>query len=168
MNKGVVTRDQLDALKADVDAKQAQLNTDQDLLNRRTITAPFEGQLKDFMIHPGDYVTAGQPLVTLINSSQLKIAYALNQNYLKDIAIGNKVEIIPEESILASLAGNYVFVVNATNHAERRNIQEGIHQHNQVQILSGLAPHDRVVIEGQQKLSDGQLVHIDSDQGSTQ
>jgi membrane fusion protein (multidrug efflux system) len=46
--------------------------------------------------------------------------------------------------------------------AQRRQVTTGAVQAGRVEILSGLAPGDRVVLAGQVKLRNGQAVQIDN------
>lgn len=67
--------------------------------------------------------------------------------------------VIPDLSLVASIEGNNVFVVQ-NNRAHQVAVQVGQRWDNQVEILSGLHLNDVVVISGQQKLHDGSPVRI--------
>ncbi len=63
---------------------------------------------------------------------------------------------VPEESILASAEGEYLFVVRADK-AERQPIEAGARYQGEVEILSGVQAGDLVVTAGQGKLRGDQV-----------
>ncbi len=66
----------------------------------------------------------------------------------------------PAEAVLTAPSGErYVFMVDQGK-AHRRVIEVGIEQDKTVQILSGLAAGQRVVVAGQAALRDGQAVRV--------
>jgi RND family efflux transporter MFP subunit len=56
--------------------------------------------------------------------------------------------------------GDYVFVVGDDNHAHRRNVSSALLPGEDKEVLSGIKAGDRVVVEGANKLSDGEPVQI--------
>lgn len=69
--------------------EQAQLD-----LEFSTIVAPTHGFIESFDIDLGYYASAGQPLTTLISSSDVWIQANLKENNLSQMKIGNEVEFI--------------------------------------------------------------------------
>lgn len=59
----------VDALSAQVDALQAQVDTAQRAIQNASITAPFAGVIASRSAEPGQSVTPGSPLVTLVDLS---------------------------------------------------------------------------------------------------
>ncbi len=68
--------------------------------------------------------------------------------------------VLPEQAVLASLQGNYVFVVNDKQHAVRTPVTTGAHYQGKVEITQGLSAGSRVVTAGQQKLHSGSVVNV--------
>lgn len=67
--------------------------------------------------------------------------------------------ILPDRAVLRGPAGDSSFVfLYEDGTAVRRDIQTGYRQNDSVQIVSGLSPDDRVIVEGQFFLEDGQAV----------
>jgi membrane fusion protein (multidrug efflux system) len=57
--------------------------------------------------------------------------------------------------------GNYKSVfVERDGRAEERQVELGILDGDRVQILSGLQPHDRLIVEGHRELADGVAVRV--------
>ena len=65
---------------------------------------------------------------------------------------------IPRVAILSDQSGNYVYVVNAQNIAERRSVQLGQSTPTTAVIASGLQEGENVVVTGVQRVRPGQPV----------
>jgi membrane fusion protein, multidrug efflux system len=65
---------------------------------------------------------------------------------------------VPRSAVLADQQGDYVFTVGADNKAEQRRIQLGQSTPTVAAVLSGLAPGDKVIAEGLQRVRPGQPV----------
>src|ERR1700722_5124620 len=65
---------------------------------------------------------------------------------------------IPGAAVLSDQQGDYVFTVGADNKAEQRRIQLGQSTATVAAVVSGLAPGDKVIAEGLQKVRPGQPV----------
>jgi membrane fusion protein (multidrug efflux system) len=77
-----------------------------------------------------------------------------------DLGIAKRegVPMIAEEAVLQRADGAVVFRAAADNRVERRVIEVGAHHDGMVEVVSGLAPGDLVVLRGQAGLADGQVV----------
>ena len=67
--------------------------------------------------------------------------------------------LLPQSAVLSDDKGNYVYIVNAKNEVERRNIQIGTVNDNGVTIASGLSGNEAVVVSAGPFLSQGQKVN---------
>ena len=67
---------------------------------------------------------------------------------------------IPNDTIQHGAKGTYVYVINTKNKAEMRMLKLGVTSQGQTEILAGLNGSERVVLEGIDRLSDGQEVQI--------
>jgi membrane fusion protein, multidrug efflux system len=68
--------------------------------------------------------------------------------------------VVPEESLVPEQSRQFVWVVDAEERVERRQVEIGRRRPGQVEVLGGLAPGERVIVEGTQKVSPGQVVQI--------
>ena len=68
--------------------------------------------------------------------------------------------LIPSQATQISQQGPFVFVVKADDTAELRPVTLGQRQGNDVVIVSGLAPGERVVLAGQLMVRPGSKVHV--------
>ncbi len=65
--------------------------------------------------------------------------------------------VVPEEALVPERGHAYVFVVR-DNVVERREVRTGKRRPGYVEIVEGLAEHERVVVDGTQNVRDGNLV----------
>jgi membrane fusion protein, multidrug efflux system len=65
---------------------------------------------------------------------------------------------IPRSAVLSDQQGDYVFTVSADNKAEQRRIQLGQSTPTIAAVINGLAPGDKVIAEGLQRVRPGQPV----------
>lgn len=66
--------------------------------------------------------------------------------------------LLPQSAVLSDDRGNYVYIVNAKNEIERRNIQIGTVNDNGVTIASGISGNEAVVVSAGPFLNPGQKV----------
>ena len=67
---------------------------------------------------------------------------------------------IPRDSLAATGEMNYVFVVDASGVARKKNVKIGIIREADAEVLSGLSAGDKVVTLGWYNLTDGALVSV--------
>ena len=83
-------------------------------------------------------------------------------NYV-DIRIGEKQQqlavLVPQAALAQDQHGNYVFTVNEDGIAEQRRVELGdVFEDKQI-VLDGLSSDDKVIIQGLQKVREGQKVN---------
>jgi RND family efflux transporter MFP subunit len=66
--------------------------------------------------------------------------------------------VLPQSAVLSDDKGNYVYIINAKNEVERRNIQIGTVNENGVTVSSGLSGNEAVVLSAGPFLNPGQKV----------
>jgi RND family efflux transporter MFP subunit len=102
----------------------------------RTFQAVFIINNPDRKFRPGMFVMAGVVLAR------------------KDGAV-----VVPKEIILSDLKGKSVFIVDR-GRAQARPIKTGIESDNEVQVVDGLKPGERLITKGFETLQDGSRVKI--------
>src|SRR5216684_4045460 len=65
---------------------------------------------------------------------------------------------IPRSAVLSDQQGDYVFTVGPDNKTEQRRIQLGQSTSTVAAVINGLAPGDKVIVEGLQRVRPGQPV----------
>lgn len=68
--------------------------------------------------------------------------------------------VIPKDIILSGSRGKYVYVVGRNSAADDRRITTGISNQDQVEVLEGLAPNDRLIVKGFETLRDNSKVKV--------
>ncbi|MBI1682962.1 efflux RND transporter periplasmic adaptor subunit [Caulobacter hibisci] len=62
-------------------------------LSRTLVTAPADGFLSDLTLRTGDYVTAGKPVLALIDSRSFRVEGYFEETKLKGLHVGQKVDV---------------------------------------------------------------------------
>lgn len=65
---------------------------------------------------------------------------------------------LPQSAVLSDEKGNYVYIVNGRNEAERRNVKIGMVDDSGVTIAEGLTGQEAVVLSAGPFLNPGQKV----------
>ena len=65
---------------------------------------------------------------------------------------------VPEQTVQVGPQGRYVYVINAEDKAERRPVEVAAVQDGIAVITKGLSPGERIVIDGQYRLTEGARV----------
>ena len=67
---------------------------------------------------------------------------------------------MPTAGIQRGVPGTFVYLVNADDTVSVRPVQLGVTDGDRVEVRSGLAPGDRIVIDGADKLRDGAKINV--------
>ena len=67
---------------------------------------------------------------------------------------------VPRDALVLRPEGQSVFVVDANNEARQVNVTIGVGQGEDIEVVGEIAPGDRVVIRGNERLQAGQAVNI--------
>jgi membrane fusion protein, multidrug efflux system len=104
-----------------------------------------------------DPVTRSIKVHGTIDNSDLKLRPGMLLNVTVELA-NNKVLQVPEKAIVPLQNRHYVFVVAADDSVKQVEISLGQRVPGSIEVLSGLAEGDEVVVEGTQKLRNGVVV----------
>lgn len=88
---GSVSRQELDSAKASYDAQAANINSLKATIERRQIVAPFDGKAGIVKVNVGQYVNVGTEIVRVEDRSSMKVDFAIAQNLLDRLHVGQKV-----------------------------------------------------------------------------
>jgi multidrug efflux system membrane fusion protein len=70
------------------------------------------------------------------------------------------VTIMPTAGIQRGVPGTFVYLVNSDNTVSVRKVALGVTDGERVEVTSGLAPGDRIVVDGADKLRDGAKINV--------
>lgn len=147
--------------------------TDKDRLTGLSRIKPHNMTLQ-IVLSDGEIMTVENPTIFTDNEANNETAtmavYAefenKNQklipgNYI-DILIGNKEEqkslTVPQTAIVQDMNGHYVLTVDSENTVSQKYVKLGEMSGKDYVILEGLSPDDKIIIQGTQKVQNGQKV----------
>jgi membrane fusion protein (multidrug efflux system) len=84
-------------------------------LARCTVKAPFDGWAVRRWLDPGAMPLASQPVVSMFDPSTLRVDANIEEKYLHDVAIGDKVDISVDAYPALHLQGRLTQILRATN-----------------------------------------------------
>ncbi len=148
--------------------------TDKDVLNARMRNDGNQDMRTELVLPNGK--TISEPLLASFSSNEIDSSSATiniyteyeNKNNLLipgnyvDINISDKTAqmavLVPQAALAQDENGNYVVVVTEDNIAEQRRVVLGDPVEDYQIVLEGLKPEDKVIIQGLQKVKNGQEV----------
>lgn len=134
----VISKAQVDTDAGDLKSKRAQVAQQAALVAKKTIRAPFAGKLGISTVNPGQYLNAGDKLVTLQQIDPIYIDFNLPQQQLPQIGIGQKVTLLVDAYKGATFEGK-VNAINPKVDANTRNVQiEATVPNTRRQLLPGM------------------------------
>lgn len=137
--KGVQSQQELDLAEATYAAKNAHVASAKAALDKTQIKAPFQGVLGDKTLSVGDFVTSGTPLVSIVDTNNLKVKYFIPEHYLSYIHPKQNVEFITPAYPNKPFKGTVDFV-SPTVDSTTRNIKvEARIDNKEGQLLPGLS-----------------------------
>jgi membrane fusion protein (multidrug efflux system) len=105
--KTALSQAQLDRAKSVLDSLAAQAEEQEALIAKKTVRAPFAGELGIRQVNLGEYVSAGTAIVTLQALDPIHADFTLPERYLRDLTVGQTVEVevaaYPEELFIGSV-----------------------------------------------------------------
>lgn len=90
INTKAISEQELDQLESQLAVKSAALNAAEQDLSERFIEAPFDGRVGPRRVSPGQYVSAGTSLVTLVDDSTVKVQFRIPERQLALIKPGQR------------------------------------------------------------------------------
>jgi multidrug efflux system membrane fusion protein len=77
------------------------------------------------------------------------------------------VTVMPTAGIQRGVPGTFVYLVNSDSTVSVRKVVLGVTDGERVEVLSGLAPGDRIVVDGADKLRDGAKIAVRTEAGNS-
>jgi membrane fusion protein (multidrug efflux system) len=117
-----VSQATVDADEAALKSKQADAAKQAALVDKKTIRAAFAGKLGISAVNPGQYIKAGDKIVTLQALGSILVDFYVPQQSLARIAIGQAIEVMTDTYPGKTFAGR-ITAVNPKVDPETRNVQ---------------------------------------------
>lgn len=96
ITNGSVTQSQLDKAIADSESAKANVENLRAVIARKTIRAPFSGELGIRQINLGQYVPQGSPIVSIQSNDQVFVNFTLPQQALAKVGTGMDIDLISD------------------------------------------------------------------------
>ncbi len=112
----------LDVSEADLKSKQAQVNQQAAIVDKKTIRAPFSGRLGISTVNAGQYLNPGDQIVTLQSIDPVYVDFFLPQQDIARIAVGQTVTVTTDTYPDRKFEGN-ITAINPKVDPQTRNIQ---------------------------------------------
>jgi HlyD family secretion protein len=87
------TKEEHEIAQANVGKAIADIEAAQSIIDQMTIYAPVASQVYQRNVEPGEYVSPGVPLVTLIDLNDLWVHFDLREDLVKSLKIGDRFEV---------------------------------------------------------------------------
>ncbi len=222
-----ISQQELDLMESTLAARAATFELENRRLEERVIEAPFAGVVGPREVSIGQYVNAGEPLVTLVEDAQVKVRFRLPERRLAVVRVGQttrvrvsafgdrrfegridlvspevdpatrtvevralvsnpegllrpgmfgRVElvlgtkpdalVVPESALIPSLDRFGVYRIEEDK-AKWVPVTIGVRLPGKVEVETGVAAEDWVIVAGTQKISDGSRVKASPDAADT-
>jgi membrane fusion protein (multidrug efflux system) len=117
-----VSQADLDEINAQVSQAKAQVQSKQALIDKKTIRAPFDGQLGIRRVNLGQFLAAGSAIAELEALDPVYVDYALPERHLAKLSVGQQVQITVTAYPDRTFDGRILAVSPAVDR-ETRNVQ---------------------------------------------
>ncbi len=133
-----ISKSTFDASSADLKSKKAQVNQQAAVAAKKTIRAPFAGQLGISSVNPGQYLDSGEKIVTLQSLDSIFVDFFLPQQELSRISKGQTVTITTDSFPGRTYSGT-ISAINPKVDPKTRNVQiEAVIANPKHELLSGM------------------------------
>lgn len=133
-----ISQAQLDTDAADLESKQALVAQQQAVVTKKAIHAPFSGRLGINTVVPGQYIKAGDALVTLQALNPLYADFNVPQQELARLSSGQTVTLTTDAYPGQTFTGS-VHAINSKIDASTRNLQlEAVIDNSAGRLLPGM------------------------------
>ena len=89
LEKQAISQEEYEMANADFESSRAESELIAAQLSKTTVRAPFSGTIGLRSISKGTYVTPATPIANLVNTSQLKLTFAIPEKYASQMKVGN-------------------------------------------------------------------------------
>src|ERR1700758_1063119 len=87
------TKEERAIAKANVEKANADIQSVQSIIDQLVVYAPVASQIYQRNVEPGDYVSPGVPLVTLIDLADVWIHFDLREDLVKSLKVGDRFDV---------------------------------------------------------------------------
>jgi HlyD family secretion protein len=88
------TREERAISKANVEKANADIQSVQSIIDQLVVYAPLASQIYHRNVEPGEYVSPGVPLITLIDLADVWIHFDLREDLVKNLKVGDRFDVL--------------------------------------------------------------------------
>jgi membrane fusion protein (multidrug efflux system) len=122
LDERVVSRAEFDQANANDRQARARVGEISAAIDRKTIRAPFSGVLGIRRVNLGQYLSAGDPLVTLQSLNPIYVNFGVPQQAMTDVRAGRAVRIITDDRT-ATVVDGRITAIDSVVDESTRNMQ---------------------------------------------
>lgn len=147
IKSGSVSQNDLDNAKSSYDAIVAQIASLKATIERMQVIAPFDGVTGIVQVNVGQYVAAATNIVRVEDRSKMKIDFAVSQNRLDELKIGQKVTATADARSGQTFEAKVTVIEPAiTSSSGLVNVQATFEGDNAQELVSGMFARLRVAL----------------------
>ncbi|MDF1795828.1 MAG: efflux RND transporter periplasmic adaptor subunit [Coxiellaceae bacterium] len=138
---GGMSTQQVEELKAALENNDSRVKRDLAILSQQTMTAPFSGTLGAFNVQVGDYVSAGDPIVTLVSRKTLLVDFNVSQAKLPHLQMSQLVRITVDAYPKKVFYGTVNFISPTVSKTTRAVQVQALVQNKSNELSPGMFCH---------------------------
>lgn len=118
-NSGVISRMEYDRATSDHKSTEARVGEIRATIARKTIRAPFSGYLGIRQVNLGQYLSAGQAIVSLQSLNPIYVNFGIPQQAVSQVGVGRKLHVTSKDLPGKAFAGQVTAVDSVVNESTR-------------------------------------------------
>lgn len=146
-----ISKAQLDADEADLKNKRAQVAAQAAIVAKKQLTAPFAGRLGITTVNPGQYLNAGDKVVTLQALDPVYVDFRMPQLQLAQVAVGQTVSLTCDAYPGATFTGKVNAIDPRVDPATRNFQVEASVPNPHHRLMPGMFARVSVAVGAQQR-----------------
>ncbi len=146
-----ISQAQVDGDKADLKSKRALVAQQAATVEKKTIRAPFAGKLGITTVNPGQYLNAGDKIVTLQAIDPIYVDFFLPQQQIDHLSVGQAVSVSTDAFAGKSFAGKITAISPKIDTATRNVQVEATLANARRQMLPGMFADVSVAVGAKQR-----------------
>ncbi|MBT3830967.1 MAG: efflux RND transporter periplasmic adaptor subunit [Gammaproteobacteria bacterium] len=150
--KTLLSQAQLDRTKSVLDSLEARAEEQQALIARKSIQAPFSGELGIREINLGEYLSPGTPIVTLQQLDPIFTDFTVPERYLSSLAVDQIIE-VEVAAFPAEVFQGKISAISPKVESRTRNIElQATLQNSDTRLRPGMFARVAVILGGANKV----------------
>lgn len=152
IKSNAASQSELDQAQAKLKQAQAQVQKTKALIDQKLIRAPFTGQLGIREVNLGQYVSAGNKLVSLESMNPLYLNFSLPEQHLNKLHLGQTVELSVDVYSNATFSGKITAIDSKSNQNTHNILIQATIPNDQSRLYPGLFAKVKVMLPVQEKV----------------